>query len=227
MQGCACPYETELGTQVFIVKGKCNSELISYSCYDVAPTSPEFLHVWKGGRRVCMYRDPNHSFFTSPDSKCLDANVETHKKCGSGSRAVCRSASDDCPVTYLSMQTSILTGGVSANQNFQEYINVSSSLYYTFERETVGFFPAATFRLDEYAHCAHLDLQNISPDKKGDYILLKRRRQECPTRDARAKFVDSVGEEDLFTLNEQLYAKIRALPAYPRPSNDYTWVFSF
>ncbi len=66
--------------------------------------------------------------------------------------------------------------------------------------------------------------QNISPTKRGDYILLNPRRKVCDKIDNQTIKIDSIGEETLFKANQELYNKTKTqLPAYPRPSNDYTY----
>lgn len=59
------------------------------------------------------------------------------------------------------------------------------NLKYTYKSDEEGFFPVMNFRLDEYAHCLNPNRVNISPDKKGEYILMKTRREYCKDKENR------------------------------------------
>jgi len=85
------------------------------------------------------------------------------------------------------------------------YINIVDNLNYAFSVKGDKYFPIADFRLDEFNHCSHfLDDINLSPNKKGDYILFKRRRKHCNTTDIRYiyKFIDLINILGLINLTK-------------------------
>lgn len=45
-----------------MVKGKCNSELLAYKCFDIEPIAAEFIRKFKGGKRICGRRDKEFSY---------------------------------------------------------------------------------------------------------------------------------------------------------------------
>lgn len=78
------------------------------------------------------------------------------------------------------------------------------------------------FRLDEYAPCANIKIKNISPNKNGEFSLLKKKKQYCSKTDTRAIYLDTIGEEDLYKNYENFWQILtNELAGYPRPSNTY------
>jgi hypothetical protein len=57
---------------------------------------------------------------------------------------------------------------------------------------------------------------------------LSEKRTNCVDTEWRSIELDTIGEEDLFNLNTDLMnTLVNDLPAYPRPSNDYTYKLSY
>jgi hypothetical protein len=76
------------------LKGRCSTELLQYNCSDIDPQDPQYIQVWKSSKTICVERDPTASFFASNDDICAETIIPLgYKKCGSGSRSVCRESS--------------------------------------------------------------------------------------------------------------------------------------
>jgi len=57
---------------------------------------------------------------------------------------------------------------------------------------------------------------------------MKERRTYCPDRDPTTTLMDTNQEEQFFKSNPELWEAVtKKLPAYVRPSDDYTWVMSY
>ncbi|KAL4432960.1 hypothetical protein ABPG74_014474 [Tetrahymena malaccensis] len=224
LQGCACPYTSQNMQQIFLVKGKCNSELLSYNCYDVDPTAPQFINTWKNGQLICIQRHPSQSFFNSPTS-CNSNNPSSNlRACGTGQTAICVPSTQNCPVSYIQSQNN---DNIVGNTQIQ-ILQIDNTVSLSFEKQS-SHYPVSQFRIDEYSHCQHITEQQISPTKRGDYVLLNNRRQFCSQNDTRPIILDSIGEEALFRNNPQLWQLLmqsQQLPAYPRPSNTFSWILS-
>ena len=64
--------------------------------------------MWKGNTRLCARRDPTYSFFQGLDDKCTSPLPPEYKLCGSTTRAVCRSATSVCPISYITLEENII-----------------------------------------------------------------------------------------------------------------------
>lgn len=205
-----------------MLKGECNEELRSYGCQTIQGVQGEKINTWKGGKKLCVLRDPQYSLYNSFDSICMDDVPNGYKRCGTSQKVVCRKLTDACPITYMTKLEDTV-GSVTGKT-----ISVANGVNYNFEGNTAGNLPIMGFRLDEYAPCADTTQKNISPNKAGEYILMAERREYCRDVDDRAKVIDTIGEETLFQMNTNLWNKVtNVLPSYPRPSEDYVWVLSY
>lgn len=97
-----CPFQVDdTSIEQIVLKGRCNSELRSLNCQHVDAVAAEMMDIWKGGKRLCIKRDPDYSLYNSEDSVCRVAIPSGYQRCGSSTRAVCRKAAAQCPITYL------------------------------------------------------------------------------------------------------------------------------
>jgi hypothetical protein len=84
------------------------------------------------------------------------------------------------------------------------------------------------FRVDEYAPCSNIKTKNISPNKNGEFALLKKKKTYCSKPDTRAIYLDTIGEEDLFKNYDNFWSMLtKEIAGYPRPSNSYQYVLSY
>ena len=106
-----------------------------------------------------------------------------------------------CPISAFSKNTvgsSQTTLTLDSNTNaVLNFINQSS-------------YPIAAFKLTEYQFCEFFNTSNISPSKKGTYILENSQLSTpCPTTDPRMVESDTMDELNLYQNNSSNYADMQ------------------
>jgi hypothetical protein len=186
VDGCFCTSNTNGFNFDFVMEGKCSSELISYGCSTVNSMTQQTMNMWKGESLLCYKRANSMNFYNSIMTTApAGGSSASMTACGvNQTYEVNTLPGVECPITAISSSsvgtaqtTMTLDSKNGAKLNFINKTN----------------YPIAAFKLTEYQFCDFFNVSNISPNKKGTYILEKSNlTNPCPLTDPRMVQIDTL-----------------------------------
>jgi hypothetical protein len=173
-------------------------------CQTVNAIVAQILNMWKASSLLCYKRAKSMTFYESVGTQAPVGGTSSLMSTCSVNQTyqVSTLPGVPCPITAFSKNS------VGTSQSTLTLDSTSNALL-NFINQTG--YPIAAFKLTEYQFCEYFNETNISPNKKGTYLLEKSSLFDpCPTTDPRMVEVDSMDELDLYLNNSRKCESMQA-----------------
>ena len=211
-EGCFCPSNSSLYNGYFLL-AECGEKQKEHNCVHVDSTKHTLLSRWRGGKKICVRRDPDYNFMhiLPSVSKFLNWISEGHdprdfkpdcnekeKICGS---TLCVPLNSHCPIIDIEIsQTPSMPNFVNSTIGFESDSSDNHLFIYKNNYNSnislSSFFPLVDIFMSASVICPNAD--SVSYNFPANFILAK---NEICDADSRFIIFDSLHDGQFYNVN--------------------------